>query len=572
LKISRHDFVCEGQRMADPKYIFCTGGVVSSVGKGLTVAAIGRILKARGLKVAVQKLDPYLNVDPGTMSPYQHGEVFVTADGAETDLDLGHYERFIDENVTRASNVTAGQVYSYIIEKERRGDFLGGTIQVVPHITNEIIRRIRLVGKSSDADVVIVEIGGTVGDIEGQPFLEAVRQLRHQLKRKESLFVHVTFLPHIGATNELKTKPTQHSVRDLRSMGIQPQVIVARTDYPVERDIVAKIAQFCDVDDEAVIPLVTAQTIYDVPLMLEDLGLGDYIVSKLKLETRQKPDLSEWRSMVQRVKTLTEPVKIGIVGKYVQLHDAYISVKEALTHAAIQEGRRLEIIWIQSDELEKGRHLDQLRTLDGIVVPGGFGYRGVEGKIIAARIAREDKIPYLGLCLGMQVMCIEFARNVLGLEDANSSEFNDLSEHPVIDLMLEQRQVSDLGGTMRLGEYPCKLKAGTTAAQAYGRPIVMERHRHRFEFNNDYREQFEAAGMVFSGVSPDDLLVEIAELPDHPFMLGSQFHPEFLSRPNKPHPLFAAFVQAARARRQSMEGAPADAASDIRDLNEGNFS
>ena len=558
--------------MADPKYIFCTGGVVSSVGKGLTVAAIGRILKARGLKVAVQKLDPYLNVDPGTMSPYQHGEVFVTADGAETDLDLGHYERFIDENVTRASNVTAGQVYSYIIEKERRGDFLGGTIQVVPHITNEIIRRIRLVGKSSDADVVIVEIGGTVGDIEGQPFLEAVRQLRHQLKRKESLFVHVTFLPHIGATNELKTKPTQHSVRDLRSMGIQPQVIVARTDYPVERDIVAKIAQFCDVDDEAVIPLVTAQTIYDVPLMLEDLGLGDYIVSKLKLETRQKPDLSEWRSMVQRVKTLTEPVKIGIVGKYVQLHDAYISVKEALTHAAIQEGRRLEIIWIQSDELEKGRHLDQLRTLDGIVVPGGFGYRGVEGKIIAARIAREDKIPYLGLCLGMQVMCIEFARNVLGLEDANSSEFNDLSEHPVIDLMLEQRQVSDLGGTMRLGEYPCKLKADTTAAQAYGRPIVMERHRHRFEFNNDYREQFEAAGMVFSGVSPDDLLVEIAELPDHPFMLGSQFHPEFLSRPNKPHPLFAAFVQAARARRQSMEGAPADAASDIRDLNEGNFS
>jgi len=558
--------------MADPKYIFCTGGVVSSVGKGLTVAAIGRILKARGLKVAVQKLDPYLNVDPGTMSPYQHGEVFVTADGAETDLDLGHYERFIDENVTRASNVTAGQVYSYIIEKERRGDFLGGTIQVVPHITNEIIRRIRLVGKSSDADVVIVEIGGTVGDIEGQPFLEAVRQLRHQLKRKESLFVHVTFLPHIGATNELKTKPTQHSVRDLRSMGIQPQVIVARTDYPVERDIVAKIAQFCDVDDEAVIPLVTAQTIYDVPLMLEDLGLGDYIVSKLKLETRQKPDLSEWRSMVQRVKTLTEPVKIGIVGKYVQLHDAYISVKEALTHAAIQEGRRLEIIWIQSDELEKGRHLDQLRTLDGIVVPGGFGYRGVEGKIIAARIAREDKIPYLGLCLGMQVMCIEFARNVLGLEDANSSEFNDLSEHPVIDLMLEQRQVSDLGGTMRLGEYPCKLKAGTTAAQAYGRSIVMERHRHRFEFNNDYREQFEAAGMVFSGVSPDDLLVEIAELPDHPFMLGSQFHPEFLSRPNKPHPLFAAFVQAARARRQSMEGAPADAASDIRDLNEGNFS
>jgi CTP synthase len=545
--------------MADPKYIFCTGGVVSSVGKGLTVAAIGRILKARGIKVAIQKLDPYLNVDPGTMSPFQHGEVFVTADGAETDLDLGHYERFIDENVTRASNVTAGQVYSYIIEKERKGDFLGGTIQVVPHITNEIIRRIRLVGKSSDVDVVIVEIGGTVGDIEGQPFLEAVRQLRHQLKRKESLFVHVTFLPHIGATNELKTKPTQHSVRDLRSMGIQPQVIVARTDYPVEQDVVAKIAQFCDVDDEAVIPLVTAQSIYDVPLMLEDMGLGDYIVSKLKLDARQKPDLSEWRAMVHRAKTSTDVVKIGIVGKYVQLHDAYMSVKEALTHASIRAGRRLELAWIQSDELEKGKHLDALMELDGIVVPGGFGYRGVEGKIIAARIAREQKIPYLGLCLGMQVMCVEFARNVLGLEDANSSEFNDLSENPVIDLMLEQRQVSDLGGTMRLGEYPCKLLEGSIAAQAYGKPIIMERHRHRFEFNNSYRDQFEAAGMVFSGLSPDDLLVEIAEISGHPFMLGSQFHPEFLSRPNNPHPLFYTFIQAAIARSQAPIKADVDA-------------
>lgn len=549
--------------MADPKYIFCTGGVVSSVGKGLTVAAIGRILKARGIKVAIQKLDPYLNVDPGTMSPFQHGEVFVTADGAETDLDLGHYERFIDENVTRASNVTAGQVYSYIIEKERKGDFLGGTIQVVPHITNEIIRRIRLVGKSSDVDVVIVEIGGTVGDIEGQPFLEAVRQLRHQLKRKESLFVHVTFLPHIGATNELKTKPTQHSVRDLRSMGIQPQVIVARTDYPVGQDVVAKIAQFCDVDDEAVIPLETAKSIYDVPLMLEDMGLGDYIVSKLKLEARQKPDLSEWRAMVQRAKTSTATVKIGIVGKYVQLHDAYMSVKEALTHAAIQAEHRLDIVWIQSDELEKGKHQETLLALDGIVVPGGFGYRGVEGKIIAARIARENQIPYLGLCLGMQVMCVEFARNVLGLEDANSSEFNDLSENPVIDLMLEQRQVSDLGGTMRLGEYPCKLKEGSIAAQAYGRPIIMERHRHRFEFNNDYREQFETAGMVFSGLSPDDLLVEIAEIAGHPFMLGSQFHPEFLSRPNNPHPLFFRFIQAAIERSQARDGLTADAPADI---------
>lgn len=531
--------------MAEPKYIFCTGGVVSSVGKGLTVAAIGRILKARGLRVAIQKLDPYLNVDPGTMSPFQHGEVFVTADGAETDLDLGHYERFIDENVTRASNVTAGQVYSYVIEKERKGDFLGGTIQVVPHITNEIIRRIRMVGKNSEADVVIVEIGGTVGDIEGQPFLEAVRQLRHQLKRQESLFVHVTFLPHIGATNELKTKPTQHSVRDLRSIGIQPQVIVARTDYPVEQELLNKIAQFCDVDDEAVVPLITAQSIYDVPLMLEDAGLGDYIVHHLQLEPSQETDLSEWREMVERALNVSGELNIAIVGKYVQLHDAYMSVKEALTHATIQAGRKLNLIWVQSDELEKGKHLDLLSSMDGIVVPGGFGYRGVEGKIIAARIAREKKIPYLGLCLGMQVMCVEFARNVLDMEDANSSEFNDLSEHPVIDLMLEQRQVTDLGGTMRLGEYPCQLVEGTVAQQAYNQSLVMERHRHRFEFNNAFRSQFEQAGMVFSGLSPDKLLVEIAEIDDHPFMVGSQFHPEFLSRPNAPHPLFAAFVKSA---------------------------
>jgi CTP synthase len=531
--------------MADPKYIFCTGGVVSSVGKGLTVAAIGRILKARGLRVAIQKLDPYLNVDPGTMSPFQHGEVFVTADGAETDLDLGHYERFIDENLTRASNVTAGQVYSYIIEKERKGDFLGGTIQVVPHITNEIIRRIKMVGKSKEVDVVIVEVGGTVGDIEGQPFLEAIRQLRHALKRKESLFVHVTFLPHIGATSELKTKPTQHSVRDLRSIGIQPQVIVARSDYPVSADLTSKIAQFCDVDDEAVIPLVTAESIYDVPVMLEDMGLGDYIVHKLKLEPLHAPDLTEWRTMVARVKATNSRVKIAIVGKYVQLHDAYMSVKEALTHASNLVGRQLEIVWVQSDEVEKGKHLDLLKSVDGIVVPGGFGYRGVEGKILAARIARENKIPYLGLCLGMQVMCIEFARNVLELEDANSSEFSERTDHAVIDLMLDQRQVTDLGGTMRLGEYPCHLQSGSLASQAYGQELVMERHRHRFEFNNLYRQQFQEKGMVFSGISPDELLVEIAEIDDHPFMLGSQFHPEFLSRPNNPHPLFLQFIKVA---------------------------
>jgi CTP synthase len=539
--------------MADPKYIFCTGGVVSSVGKGLTVAAIGRILKARGLRVAIQKLDPYLNVDPGTMSPFQHGEVFVTADGAETDLDLGHYERFIDENLSRASNVTAGQVYSYIIEKERKGDFLGGTIQVVPHITNEIIRRIKMVGKSKDVDVVIVEVGGTVGDIEGQPFLEAIRQLRHALKRKESLFVHVTFLPHIGATNELKTKPTQHSVRDLRSIGIQPQVIVARSDYPVSADLTAKIAQFCDVDDEAVIPLVTAESIYDVPVMLEDMGLGDYIVHKLKLEPLHAPDLSEWRKMVTRVKATNGSVKIAIVGKYVQLHDAYMSVKEALTHASNQIGRQLEVVWVQSDEVEKGKHLDLLKSVDGIVVPGGFGYRGVEGKILAARIARENKIPFLGLCLGMQVMCIEFARNVLQLEDANSSEFSERTEHAVIDLMLDQRQVTDLGGTMRLGEYPCHLQNGSLASQAYQQEVVMERHRHRFEFNNLYRQQFQEKGMVFSGISPDELLVEIAEIDDHPFMLGSQFHPEFLSRPNNPHPLFLQFIKVATELRRDAQ-------------------
>ena len=529
-----------------PKYIFCTGGVVSSVGKGLTVAAIGRILKARGLKVAIQKLDPYLNVDPGTMSPYQHGEVFVTSDGAETDLDLGHYERFIDEKLTRASNVTAGQVYSYVIEKERRGDYLGGTIQVIPHITNEIKRRIGLVGKEIEADVVIVEVGGTVGDIEGQPFLEAIRQMRTALKRRDTLYVHVTFLPHIGATGELKTKPTQHSVRELRSMGIQPHIIIARTDYPVSESDVSKISLFCDVDEEAVIPLVTTDNIYNVPLILEDAGLGDYIVHRLKLNEKvHKPDLSEWRTTVEQMRSARESVRIGIVGKYIELHDAYMSVKEALLHAAASLGHRLELVWIHADELEKGRRMDELANLDGVVVPGGFGYRGIEGKIMAARYCREQRIPYLGLCLGMQVMCIEFARSIIGYEDANSAEFNENTPYPVIDLMLEQREISGLGGTMRLGEYVCQMKPDSKAAQAYELEQVAERHRHRFEFNNEYRIVFEEHGMVFSGLSPDGLLVEIAEIADHPFMLGSQFHPEFLSRPNRPHPLFTALTKAA---------------------------
>ncbi len=541
--------------MTKPKYIFCTGGVVSSVGKGVTAAAIGRLLKARGLKVAIQKLDPYLNVDPGTMSPYQHGEVFVTADGAETDLDLGHYERFTGENLNRTCNVTAGQVYGHVIDKERRGDYLGGTIQVVPHITNEIKRRIMLVGEESNADVVIVEVGGTVGDIEGLPFLEAIRQMRMSLKRRDTLYVHVTYLPYIGATGELKTKPTQHSVRELRSIGIQPHVIIARTDHEVSRDVLDKIALFCDVDEQAVIPLVTTDLLYDVPLVLEDAGLGDYIVEELKLDT-QKPNLSSWRKMIKQMRSAEAPVRIGIVGKYVELHDAYMSVKEATFHAASMQDRKLEVVWLHSSELEKSTNLDYLQQLDGIVVPGGFGYRGVEGKVIAARYAREHQIPYLGLCLGMQVLSIEFARHVIGLEDANSSEFETPGQHNVIDLMPDQRGIKDLGGTMRLGLFPCHLVAGSIAAGAYKNTSeVKERHRHRFEFNNTYRTLFEEHGAVFSGLSPDGRLVEIIELKDHPFMVGCQFHPEFVSRPNEPHPLFSAFVQAAVARQVMMSQA-----------------
>ena len=534
----------------NPKYIFCTGGVVSSVGKGLTVAAIGRILKARGLKVAIQKLDPYLNVDPGTMSPYQHGEVFVTADGAETDLDLGHYERFVDENVSRLSNVTAGQVYLTVIEKERKGDYLGGTIQVVPHITNEIKRCMKLVAKRTEADVVIVEVGGTAGDIESLPFLESLRQLRTELKRRDALYVHVTFLPHIGATDELKTKPTQHSVRELRGIGIQPDVIIARTDHPVNEDIINKIALFCDVDENAVIPLLTADNIYAVPLMIEETGLGDYILKRFKLEA-DSPELSNWRNIVTRSRSAQQKLRIGLVGKYVELRDAYMSVKESILHASVHQDQDVEIDWIHSGDLEKGKDLDRLQKLDGVIVPGGFGYRGIEGKIVAAKFARENNVPYLGLCLGMQVMCIEYARNVLALEDANSSEFDVSSPHPVIDLMLEQRAITDMGGTMRLGEYPCDLSAGSLAARAYQVTQVMERHRHRFEFNNDYRELFAANGVCFSGHSPDCVLVEIAELQDHPFMLGCQFHPEFLSRPNRPHPLFAAFINASVAFRDA---------------------
>jgi CTP synthase len=534
------------------KYIFITGGVVSSLGKGVTAAAIGRLIKGRGISVSIQKLDPYLNVDPGTMSPYQHGEVFVTEDGAETDLDLGHYERFTDENLSRASNVTSGQIYAEVLRKERRGDYLGGTIQVIPHVTNEIKRRIALAGRDNDAEVVIVEVGGTVGDIESLPFMEAIRQMRKDVGRDHVLYIHVTLLPHIGATGELKTKPTQHSVSELRGIGVQPDVIVCRSDYPVEKSIRDKIALFCDVEPEAVVPLETVQSLYEVPLMLEEFGLGNWLTSRLGYGWRVA-DLSEWRELVLRQNALRQgedapPLRVALVGKYVELQDAYISVREALIHAAVALGRRLHVEWINSEDLERGRNLERLAAADGIVVPGGFGYRGIEGKIVAARYAREHQVPYLGLCLGMQVMCIEFARHVTGSDRPNSTEFDPHTNYPVIDLMPDQRGIADMGGTMRLGAYPCVLQAGTRAAAAYGQEQVSERHRHRFEFNNSFREQLSEAGLALSGLSPDGRLVEIAELRDHPWMLGSQFHPEFKSRPNRPHPLFRAFLEAVQDR------------------------
>lgn len=547
------------------KYIFFTGGVVSSVGKGVTAAALGRILKERGFKVAVQKLDPYINVDPGTMSPYQHGEVFVLDDGAETDLDLGHYERFIDISLNRVCNVTTGQVYAEIITKERRGDFLGGTIQVIPHITNEIKRRIGLVAKTTGAEIVLVEIGGTVGDIESLPFLEAIRQMRTDIGRENTMYIHVTWLPYIGATCELKTKPTQHSVRELRSIGISPDIIVPRSDYPVEDGLCDKIALFCDVERKAVLPMVTTPILYEVPLLLEKMGAGDYVLNRLGLKARQKPNWTEWEELVNKVRKPKPVVKIALVGKYVELHDAYMSVREAVKHAALYVGVEADIAWVHSSDLEKGKGWDVMRTVDGIIVPGGFGSRGTEGKIQAARFARENKVPYLGLCLGMQLMVVEFGRFVLGNDQVNSTEFDRSTLHPVIDLMPDQRDIADMGGTMRLGLYPCKLTPQTKAAEAYAeftdKTIVHERHRHRFEFNNAYREQLAKAGMVYSGVSPDGRLVEIAEIKDHPFMVGTQFHPEFLSRPNRPHPLFVGLLRAVVKRSGVMEAATAEQAN-----------
>ena len=543
-----------------PKFVFVTGGVTSSLGKGITAASLGRILAARGLAVASLKMDPYLNVDPGTMSPYQHGEVFVTEDGAETDLDLGHYERFIDRNVTRASNLTTGQIYNSVIAKERRGDYLGATVQVIPHVTNEIKERIHRVAREQQAEVVVVEVGGTVGDIESLPYLEAIRQFRNDVGRQNVLYIHLALLPRV-ATGELKTKPTQHSVRELRAIGIQPDVLIARADQDIDEELREKIALFCDVKVDNVISEPNAWSIYGVPLMLEEAGLGKIVVEELGLgERATQPDLAEWRALTDRIRNARIPLRIGLVGKYIELTDAYLSVAESVKHASWAAGCDVKISWIDSERLERDRDFEPLIGLDGVVVPGGFGYRGIEGKLQAVRYGRERRVPTLGLCMGMQCMVIELARTALGTEDANSTEFDAFTPHPVIDLLPEQRDVAEKGGTMRLGSYPCVLDAGSVAAHAYGQPIVLERHRHRYEFNNAYRELLAQHGMRFSGLSPDGRLVEIVEIDDHPFFLGTQFHPEFKSRPNRPHPLFAAFVAAsleyARANGRAEASAP----------------
>jgi len=528
------------------KYIFVTGGVVSGLGKGITAASLGRLLKQRGLRVKVQKLDPYLNVDPGTMSPYQHGEVFVTDDGAETDLDLGHYERFIDENLTAHSSVSAGKIYWNVLNQERNGDFLGGTVQIIPHITNEIKRCIYALD-TPDTDVAIVEIGGTVGDIESQPFLESIRQVAAERGRHNVMFVHVSLIVSIPGSGELKSKPTQHSAKELLSLGIQPDVIMCRSDYPVPREILEKISLFCNIPVENAIPNLTAELLYEVPLMLEREGLADVVVRRLGLICHM-PDLTEWATMVHRAKNPSGTVKIALVGKYVALHDAYLSVAEALTHGGIENGVKVEIDWVDSEELTDPAA--RLSGCDGILVPGGFGSRGVEGKIAAIEYARVNRVPFLGICLGMQLAVVEFARHVCGMADAHSSELAPQSRHQVIDLMPDQQGVTAKGGTMRLGSYPCVLREGARAREIYGTDRIDERHRHRYEFNNDYREVLTEAGLVLSGLSPDGRLVEMVELPDHPFFVAGQFHPELKSRPNRAHPLFRSFIAAAKARRE----------------------
>ena len=526
------------------KYIFVTGGVVSGLGKGITAASLGRLLKARGLKVAAQKLDPYINVDPGTMSPYQHGEVYVTEDGAETDLDLGHYERFIDENLNKYSNLTTGKVYWNVLNKERRGEYLGSTVQVIPHITNEIKDFVYQVGRKTNADVVITEIGGTIGDIESQPFIEAVRQISLEVGKENSLFIHVTLVPFLHGSDEHKSKPTQHSVKELQGMGVKPDIIVLRCDEPLEESIFKKISMFCNVKPDCVIENITLPNLYEAPLMLERANFSSVVCRELGI-TAPEPDLTEWAIMVERIKARQHCVDIGLVGKYVALHDAYLSVAEALRHAGYERSTHVRIHWIDSEAITPGNVDEMLAGLDGILVPGGFGGRGIEGMILAARYAREKCIPYFGICLGMQIAVIEYARNVLGIGDANSGEFDELCRHKVIDFMPGQSDSIDKGGTLRLGAYPCLIKAGTTMERCYGTTMISERHRHRYEFSNDYREAFAKAGLSLSGTSPDGQLVETVELTERPFHVGVQYHPEFKSRPNKAHPLFKGFIGAA---------------------------
>ncbi len=525
------------------KFIFVTGGVVSGLGKGITAASLGRLLKARGLKVAAQKLDPYINVDPGTMSPYQHGEVYVTEDGAETDLDLGHYERFIDEDLTKYSNLTSGKVYWNVLNKERRGEYLGSTVQVIPHITNEIKEFVYRAGREKDADIVITEIGGTIGDIESQPFLEAVRQISLEIGKQNALFIHVTLVPFLHGSDEHKSKPTQHSVKELQGMGINPDIIVLRCDEPLEESIFKKISMFCNVEDDCVIENITLDSLYEAPLMLEKSNFSGVVCRKLGIWAPQ-PDLREWEELAHRIKGRHKDVTIALVGKYVQLHDAYLSVAEALTHAGFALNAKVHIEWIDSEELNEANYKERLSVAQGIIVPGGFGDRGIEGMILSAKYAREEKIPYLGICLGMQISVIEFARHVAGIADACSGEATNATEHKVIDFMPGQSDEVDKGGTLRLGSYPCVIKSGTLMERCYGEKEITERHRHRYEFNNDYREVLTKAGLVLSGISPDGNLVETVEIADHPFFLGVQYHPEFKSRPNRPHPVFKGFVEA----------------------------
>lgn len=537
------------------RYIFITGGVVSSLGKGITAASLGRLLKSRGISVSIQKLDPYINVDPGTMNPYQHGEVFVTEDGAETDLDLGHYERFIDVNLGKANNVTTGMVYWDVITRERRGDYLGGTVQVVPHITNEIKARIRSVIKDKKFDVVICEIGGTVGDIEGLPFLESIRQFRKDVGRNNCINIHVTLVPYLDTTHEYKTKPTQHSVMKLREIGIQPDIIITRSKEPLSNELKEKISLFCDVSKEAVIDLSDVPLLYQVPLALEKEGLDDIVLKYLGLESKNNRDLTEWAEIVEKMKNPTKKIKIAIVGKYTALEDSYISIVESLKHGGIAQQATIELVWLNAEKLEHEEDIEPIfREVHGVVVPGGFGARGIEGKIKAIKFARENGIPFLGLCLGMQCAVIEFSRNVCKLKGANSSEFDPESKFPVIDLMAEQKEIVDMGGTMRLGAYPCKIKKGTKLAKIYKKEVVEERHRHRYELNNAFRKQLGEAGMVFSGVYQKADLVEVIELPDHPWFLATQYHPEFKSRPTRPHPIFASFIKAASDRLEEQVG------------------